>query len=145
MSLHNLHFRAFCHATEDEGKVMKALIFASGCEENNVGRMKCEGHHGNPIIILDVDIRSSIEIRKVFSRLSKRDLQTLIDDLERRVDEECSFFFRLDKQNAFEGIMILGEKNEGNDVIAVHGKIKTYPKSRKRALETMKEYLISIA
>ncbi|MCU0862090.1 MAG: hypothetical protein MUE65_07205, partial [Methanomassiliicoccales archaeon] len=83
MSLHSLTFRAFCQATEDEGKVQRALLFASGGKEEDVERTKCEGYHGNPIVILDVTISSARAIRSVFQRLSAQDRGSMLGDLER--------------------------------------------------------------
>jgi RNA-binding protein len=143
MTLHNLCFRAFCQATEDEAKVRTALLFASGGKEEKVKRTKCEGYHGNPIVILDVCIESSRVIKSFFQRLSEVDRRALLDDLERRVDEDCAFYFRLDKQEAYLGRLVLGEKKEENDIIAAHGKIKSYPKSRESSLRSMADYLAS--
>jgi RNA-binding protein len=145
MTLHNLCFRAFCQATEDEVKVRTALLFASGGKEEKVKRTKCEGYHGNPIVILDVCIESSRVIKSFFQRISEVDRRALIDDLERRVDEDCAFYFRLDKQEAFLGRLVLGEKKEENDIIAAHGKIKSYPKSRESSLRSMADYLSSFS
>jgi RNA binding exosome subunit len=143
MTLHNLCFRAFCQATEDEAKVRTALLFASGGKDEKVKRTKCEGYHGNPIVILDIYIESSRAIKSFFQRLLEVDRKALLEDLERRVDEDCAFYFRLDKQEAYLGRLALGEKGEENDIIAVHGKIKSYPKSRDSSLRSMAEYLSS--
>jgi RNA-binding protein len=143
MALHNLCFRAFCQATEDEGKVRQALLFASGGKEERVERTKCEGYYGNPIVIMDVCIGSARPIKSFFQRLSKEDREALSDDLERRIDEDCAFYFRLDKQEAYLGRLVLGEKGDEDDIIAVHGKIKSYPKSREASLRLMDDYLSS--
>lgn len=143
MSLHNLCFRAFCQATEDEVKVKTALLFASGGKDEKLKRTKCEGYHGNPIIILDICIVSSRAIKSFFQRLSEVDRKALLNDLERRIDEDCAFYFRLDKQEAYLGRLALGEMSEEDDIIAVHGKVKSYPKSRNTSLNNMAEYLAS--
>lgn len=144
MAMHNLCFRAFCQATEDEEKVRRALLFASGGKEERVHRTKCEGYHGNPIVVLDVCISTTKSIKAVFQSLSLEDRQTMLEDLEDRIDEDCTFYFRLDKQEAFQGRMAMGEKGEGDDVIAVHGKVRSYPKSRETSLKVMGEFLSSM-
>jgi RNA binding exosome subunit len=143
MTLHNLCFRAFCQATEDEAKVKAALLFASGGKAENIERTKCEGYYGNPIVILDVCIQSSRSIKSFFQRISQMDRRALLEDLERRIDEDCTLYFRLDKQEAYLGRLVLGEKGEEHDIIAVHGKVKSYPKSRESSLRSMAEYLSS--
>jgi RNA-binding protein len=143
MSLHNLCFRAFCQATEDESKVRAALLFSSGGKEERIRRTKCEGYHGNPIVILDICVESTRSIKSFFQRLSHNDRRSLAEDLERRIDEDCTFYFRLDKQEASLGRLFLGEAEEENDIIAVHGKVRSYPKSRESSLLLMSEYLSS--
>lgn len=144
MAMHNLCFRAYCQATEEEGKVLAALTFASGAEAKDVGRNRCDGYHGNPILRLDVCLISSKKIKAVFQRLGQEELRSLMGTLESRVDEDCSFYFRLDKQEACQGRLYLGERYEGDDVIAVHGKIKSYPKSREASLVNMGDFLGSL-
>jgi RNA-binding protein len=143
MSLHSLCFRAFCQATEDESKVKAALLFSSGGKEERIKRTKCEGYYGNQIVILEVCIESTRSIKSFFQRLSHNDRRTLVDDLERRIDEDCTFYFRLDKQEASLGRLFLGELEEENDIIAVHGKVRSYPKSRESSIRLMGEYLSS--
>jgi RNA-binding protein len=143
MTLHNLCFRAFCQATEDEAKVKAALLFASGGKVENMERTKCEGYYGNPIVILDICIQSSRSIKSFFQRISELDRRALLEDLERRIDEDCALYFRLDKQEAYLGRLVLGENGEEHDIIAVHGKVKSYPKSRESSLGSMAEYLSS--
>ena len=145
MALHNLCFRAFCQATEDEVKVRQALLFASGGKEEGVERTKCEGYHGNPIIILDVCLDSLRSIRSFFLRISSDGREMLMNELENRVDDDCTFYFRLDKQEAYLGRLVLGEAGDENDVIAVHGKIRSYPKNRDAAIENLTEFLSSLA
>lgn len=144
MTLHSLRFRAFCQATEDEEKVAQALLFASGAEEQDLERTKCVGYHGNPILLLEVVVTKGKMVKNVFLRLSLENRSELLRTIEDRVDEDCTFYFRLDKQEAFSRRMFLGEREDENDVIAVHGKVKTYPKTRDGALEVIREFLASI-
>jgi RNA-binding protein len=144
MALHQLCFRAFCQATEDERKVRQALLFASGWKEDRVERTKCEGYHGNPILIMDVCIGSSRSIKDFFQRLSEADRLALLEDVERRIDEDCAFYLRLDKQEACLGRLVLGELREEDDIIAVHGKVKSYPRSRDTSIRVMTEFLASL-
>jgi RNA-binding protein len=144
MTLHSLRFRAFCQATEDEGKVAQALLFASGADEEDLERTKCVGYHGNPILLLEVVVTKAKMVKIVFLRLSLEDRSELLRTIEDRLDEECTFYFRLDKQEAFLSKIFLGEKEDENDVIAVHGKVKTYPKTRDGALEVMRDFLSSM-
>ena len=139
MVLHLLHFRTFAQATEDEEKVTKAMRFASGIER--ITKSKTGGYHGNPILILEVEIKSSKAIDAFFRRFKEEDVRELLDSLENRVNEECSFFLRLDKQAAFLGELRL---LDSGDIISVSGKIKSYPKRFETAMANMRTYLQSL-
>ncbi len=136
MTLHYLIFRAFCQATEDEKKVMSAIRFVSGAEDITV--TKSQGFHGNPILILEAMVKSKKLIDTVFQSLGRQQIRNLRDMLESRLDDDSNFFFRLDKQAAFEGKVVLITQD---DVIAVKGKVKAYPNNRDNAMKTLIDYL----
>jgi RNA-binding protein len=136
MSFHYLAFRAFCQATEDEAKVKSAVAFVSGTEDISITRS--QGYHGNPIVILEATVKSKKQIDSVFLSLGEQQLQELRDILDSRLDQEGNFFFRLDKQAAYEGRVILSAQD---DVIAVKGRVKAYPNNRDNALKVAVDYL----
>ena len=138
MVFHYLSFRVFIHATEDEERVVKALVFVSGAGE--ISRTRSSGYHGNPITILESTVRGRKNIDAFFDRLGKTNIKELVSTLDRRVDDECTFFLRLDKQEAYLERIVLTEKG---DVVAVRGKIKAYPCKKPIALETVSQYLKS--
>jgi RNA binding exosome subunit len=138
MDIANLAFRTFAHATEDPDRVEKALRFVSGAEE--IKKSNSTGYHGNPIVVMEARVTDSKSIRALFRSLSRDDLSKLLETLDRRLDEESFFFLRLDKQEAFLGKFIM---TEGEDVIAVRGKVKSYPQTRENAMETMRKFLES--
>ncbi len=119
MDLSNLIFRTFSHATEDEGKVDKAVIFVSGAEE--VGSSRSLGFHGNPIIVIEARITDAKRMKAFFRSLDKSTIKTLLDTIEDRIDDDSFFFLRLDKQEAYKERFVLA-KDE--DVISVRGKIR---------------------
>jgi RNA-binding protein len=136
MTLHYLLFRAFCQATEDEKKVISAIKFVSGSEDFTIS--KSQGFHGNPILIIEAVVKSKKRIDSVFQSLGHQQLYDLRETLESRLDDEGNFFFRLDKQAAFEGRIVLTTQD---DVIAVKGKVKAYPNNRDNAVNSMMEFL----
>jgi len=138
MTFHSLSFRAFSQATEDEEKVSQAIKFASGAAETE--RAVSEGYHGNKIVILHADIRTAKRIREFFHRLREEDVRKILDTLELRVDEDCTFYLRLDKQQAYLGNLVVSETG---DVISLSGKIKSYPKRRETAMLAATEFLES--
>jgi len=115
---------------------MSAITFVSGAED--ITFTKSQGFHGNPILILETVVKSKKRIDSVFHSLGLQQIRDLRDTLESRLDDDSSFFFRLDKQAAFEGKIILTTQD---DVIAVKGKVEAYPNNRDNAMKTMIDYL----
>lgn len=130
------YLRTFCHATEDYEKVEKALLNVSGPSEISVS--KTEGIHGNPITILEVPIEEDRGIRDLLGRLSDADIHELLQTLARRIDDGCNLFFRLDKQQAFAGKAVLCQ---GEDVILVRMKVRSFPARCEVAERSTREYL----
>ena len=138
MDIANLSFRTFIHATEDPERVERAMRFVSGAED--IKKNMTSGYHGNPIIVMEARVTDGKGIKAVFRSLGKQQLQRLLDSLDMRMDEESFFFFRLDKQEAFLGNV---KDGEGDDVIAVRAKVKSYPQNRVNAIASMDRFLRS--
>jgi RNA binding exosome subunit len=132
----SLHARALGHATEDLDRVKTAMANVMGDVDLRVSRT--EGHHGNPIVILEATIEDSRAIDGFFARISDEDMEALIGSLEKRVDDGCNLFLKLDKQDAFAGTIRLGT---GDDVISVRVKARVFPARREIAKEALGEYL----
>ncbi len=115
---------------------MSAIRFVSGAEDISVTRSR--GFHGNPILILEAMVKSKKRIDSIFQSLGHQTLRELRETLESRLDDDSNFFFRLDKQAAYEGHIAISTQD---DVIAVKGKVKAYPNNRERAKKAMMDYL----
>ncbi len=89
---------------------------------------------------MEVKVTDAKSIKALFRSLSREDLSQLLDSLDRRLDEESFFFLRLGKQEAF---LRQFKMADGEDVIAIRGKVKSYPQSRENAMEVMRKYLQS--
>ena len=131
MDIDNISFRAFSHATENEDRVKKAVINVSKSEDLTCSK-SC-GYHGNPITIIETKITHARDIKDFLISLSEEDIKQLIDTIDLRVDDESFFYMRLDKQEAYLGNPML---NNGEDVISVKGKIKSYPQNRENNFVT---------
>jgi len=130
MPVAGIEFRVNVHATEDKEKVLRALknILGDYWELVEVEEEEYSGHYGNPIRVLRVRIRgprAGEVLDYVLSRLSRGDRQVLSASLEDRVDKEGTLYFRLSKQDAFLGRLIV---YEADDVVRVsvsfHGRRK---------------------
>jgi RNA binding exosome subunit len=135
---HYIDLRAFCYATEDDKRVEQALRTYLP-EEFEIERATSEGHHGDRILVLSARVENADEMRHVFSKVAEiPDVERLIDELDDRVDENCSLFLRLDKQAAYRGVTELGEG------ITLRAKVEAYPAKKEKAVESAREALSAL-
>ncbi|QGN07091.1 RNA-binding protein [Halorhabdus sp. CBA1104] len=132
---HYVDLRTFCYATEDDARIEDALgTFLP--EDAPIERAETEGHHGDRILILSTRLERADEIRHVLSQvdsLSETERGQFLDQLEDRIDENCSFFLTLDKQAAYNGTVKRG------DGITLRGKVEAYPAEKDRAVANVRE------
>ena len=132
---HYIDLRTFCYATEDEKRVEDA-IRAFLPEEFDLDRMENTGHHGDRIVVLSARVENADAMRHVLDRLAELDdIDRVLDELDERVDDNCSFFMRLDKQAAFQDEIRLG------DGITLRAKVEAYPAKHEAAVENAREAL----
>ncbi|WP_136687778.1 RNA-binding protein [Halorhabdus amylolytica] len=134
---HYVDLRTFCYATEDEARVEAALrTFLP--EDVPIERVETEGHHGDRILVLSTRLERADEVRHVLSQVASLEAderERLLDELDERVDENCSFFLTLSKQAAFEG------RAERGDGITLRGKVEAYPAEKELAIKHVRETL----
>jgi RNA binding exosome subunit len=135
---HYIDLRTFCYATEDDKRVEQALR-AYLPEEVEIERATSEGHHGDRILVLSARVENADEMRHVLSTVAEiSDVERLLDELDERVDENCSLFLRLDKQSAYRGEAELGEG------ITLRAKVEAYPAKKEKAVESAREALSAL-
>nr|WP_304364488.1 RNA-binding protein [Methanosarcina sp. KYL-1] len=131
--------RVIAHATEDTSRVREALDFfllGAGVRDGRerIEELSAEGHHGNPITILSVQLKRKAEClgfaRFVRENFSDEDLELLRGEMPERLDEAQLFHLRFDKQAAYLQQVKL---TDSSDAITAKVKIETYPKSREKA------------
>ena len=132
---HYIDLRTFCYATEDEKRVEDALR-AFLPEEFELDRMENTGHHGDRIVVLSARVETADEMRYILDRLAElAEIDRILDELDERVDDNCSFFLRLDKQAAFTDAIELGGG------ITLRAKVEAYPAKHDAAVENAREAL----
>lgn len=106
--------RVFAHATEDVDKVIQAamkLFPGKTVEELPFKRTKLTGHHGNPIVLLELKIKDRENVKAFIEKLSNEltvlDKEFLSTHFEQHT-KKGSFYLRLDKQSAYKGKLKLG-------------------------------------
>ncbi|MCX2819760.1 RNA-binding protein [Haladaptatus sp. F3-133] len=135
MEFHYVDLRGFCYATEDEERVEAALRHYLP-DDYPVEREMTEGHHGDSIAVLSARVDNADDVRYVMNRvLEAGERQRIIEEIEERVDDDCSFHLRLDKQTAYEDVSALG------DGLHLRAKVEAYPAKREKAVEAVRRSL----
>lgn len=120
-----LELSAFAHSTENEERVLAALLNALPAGLRNVflQRVKVqslEGYYGNVIKLVKLSIGrdSAGEVLKyVLCSMSRADREVLLSTLESRVESRrARLHLRLSKQDLYLGRVVL---SEGSDVVKV--------------------------
>jgi len=133
---HWVKVRLFCYATEDEEKLHIVMKNISGTDDFHAEMS--DGHHGNTMIILTADIKGNSECAGLFGRLGKDVIEGILSGLDDRMDEDCTFYLRLDKQAA------VSERYEiahHGDVVSITCKVASHPARKEIALNNMRKFL----
>ena len=135
-TFHWLRIETFCYATEKEDLVSQTFRDLVGTDEFQTD--VSESEHGNQMLIMQHMVTKQKEMDEIFARLGKELLHDLMDDLENRIDEDCVFYTRLDKQKA-----VCGEYRVAHhgDVISITGKVASNPARKEVAMENMSQFL----
>jgi RNA binding exosome subunit len=137
--IHHIILRVIAHATEDVSRVREALDFflsGAGIREGSklIDELQAEGHHGNPITILSVQLKRKANClsfaRFVRENFSEEDIAKLREEMPERLDDDQVFHLRFDKQAAYLQQVRL---TDSSDAIIAKVKIETYPKNREKA------------
>ena len=135
LPFHYVDLRTFCYATEDEPRVEAALRQFLP-DDYPIDRETSEGHHGDPIVVLSARVENADDVRHVVGKVRELDdLETVLDELDQRVDEDCAFYLKLDKQAAFRREVRRGEG------ILLRAKVEAYPAKKPTAVENAREAL----
>ncbi len=134
MEFHYVDLRCFCYATEDFDRVEQALELYLP-EEAEVEVDTSEGHHGDEIQVLSTRVDNADDVRYVFDRVLDAGVEEVHDEVEQRLDDDCKFHLRLDKQAAFD------ERSKLGRGIQLSAKVEAYPAKRENALEAVERSL----
>ena len=135
-TFHWVRVKAICYATEDEDLICDTVSELTGSEELDIDIS--EGLHNNPLTVVDVNLSKNKEYATLFTNLGEGIVKRILDDLEQRIDDDCVFYVRLDKQKAVCGEY---EISHGGDVISITAKVMAHPAKKEVAVQVMREYL----
>jgi RNA binding exosome subunit len=134
---HNAVLRVHCHATEEEERVRQALAVLAG--EAEPRRSLAEGHHKNPIVVLEV-VAQKRAADAVWARIraARSVAEQLAAEAERRTDDAGTFYARFDKQRAYLGELAL---THGDDAIHLRSKLAAHPAKKPQAVAVVRRFL----
>ena len=135
-TFHWLRIETFCYATEKEDLVSETFQQIAGTDEFQMDISESE--HGNQMLILQHMITKQRDMDALFKRLGPELLQNFLDDMDNRIDDDCVFYTRLDKQKAVQGIYAVAHHG---DVISITGKVASNPAKKEVAMRNMTEFL----
>jgi RNA binding exosome subunit len=135
---HYVELRAFAYATEDEKRVAEAIgTFIP--DETELTRTESEGHYGDRIVVLSTRLERADDIRHVLGQVATAPgIDAVVDELDDRIDDNCSFFLTFEKQDAYGGGVSRG------DGITLRAKVEAYPATRENAVENARSVLESL-
>lgn len=132
---HYVEIRAFAQATEDPDLVEDAMrTFLPGDVE--VEREEAEGHFGNPIEVLRARFDGADEIRAFLEKIGPLKGK-ILEELDRRLDDDCNLWLRLDKAAALGG----DARTTRDDGLVARIKLEAYPARRENAEESARGLL----
>lgn len=135
LPLHYIDLRTFSYATEADDRVETALrTFLP--DEYPIDSSENTGYHGDRILVFTTRVENADDMRYVLDRVLTCDaIDSVIRELDERVDENCSLFLQFDKQQAYQGVIKLG------DGIRVRAKVEAYPARKETAVENARAVL----
>ena len=136
--IHNIKFRAFVYEDESVEEVSQAIL--NILPEAEIEAEEAEGLLDDKIIILSGVVSKKRYTKTFFKTLLEfADLDKLISDLERKIEEKGNWFLRFDKNDALdEKWTIL----DSGDSIHLKIKIAAYPARKEIAIKKIRENIV---
>ncbi len=129
---------SFCHATEDESKVIRAMANLINLDNIKPKTKTLYGHWRNPIILIEYetfDEEAKLFIKNLSQRMKETNKKIILNSLKEKIDEKGRIHLRFDKQKAYKGEI---EVSSSDDIIKV---IINYYRGKEEALRLFEESL----
>lgn len=139
-AFHWIRVQTFCYATERKELLEETMETLLG-DADEYSEDESVGEHGNVMTILEAKLTHQRQYRKLFADLGEDVRSWIVSDIENRIDEDCVFYIRLDKQKAVQGVY---EPAHHGDVIAITGKVQAHPARKDVAVRTLTEFLTGL-
>ncbi len=139
LAFHWVRVQVFCYATERQELLEETLEELLGT--NEFTEDISEGEHGDTMLIMEARLTKQREYKALFTKLGPDIREWIKEDVENRVDEDCVFYMRLDKQKAVQGEYKVAHHG---DVISITGKIQSHPARKDVAEANIVSFLDSL-
>jgi len=136
---HWVKIKMICYATENKDALYEVMTALTGLEDFDIDIS--EGQHGNPIIVIDAELTHNKDIDHLFTELGEGLIEELLADLNNKIDDDCVFYTRLDKQRAVLGGYSI---SHSGDVISITGKLVSHPAKKEIAMKNAETFLRGI-
>ena len=125
MGLHHITWRAPASAVAEQTVVADAIAWLVGDSEM-VNVEQTTSYHGSVVHMVTGISKKKANSLKSLSRIGKENLQSLLEDLTVRFDENNTLHFRIDFNAFIGGEVILAAPGEVAS-IKCHTKVEVYP------------------
>jgi len=142
ISVRSVRLSTVAHATEDQDKVKIAMWALCPQQEfhSKIDEKRLKGHYGNEIHLLTMIIpprKTQTFTEFLWRRLSSLDQQSILDAIERHLDERNVLHLRLSKQDGFSGRFRVAD----DDIIKVELAFRTSSAPPQNASDEIRELL----
>lgn len=139
----NIRLSVFVKPEDDEAAVKKHMLalFPFDLEEEKIvlKRSRASGFNQREIIILEVDLEKERHTNAFIdffkSRLNEQQ-KSMVVKQEDRLDEECNFFIRLDKEKLMNGECWI---TDSGDCYHIKISVAAFPKKKERAKQVVEQ------
>lgn len=143
---HNIKVRVFAKENEDVDRIKERLVslfpFDLEKEKVVVNSKKATGFNEKVIYVLDVELQKdryiNAFIENLFSRLDSEQKKMLLRQLNSRVDDDCNFFMRLDKEKLLSGKYWI---TDSGDCYHIKISVAAFPSKKEKAVELVRHLL----
>ncbi len=134
----HIYFRIFCYPTEEIHRVKDALLFVAFGEtipdEINLHEIQTSSVSKTPIFIYELMLKEKHHINDFLEKIHKH---ISVSKLEKRIDNKCFLYLRLDKQKAYKKRICF---SDAGDTIYCKAKIQVYPTKKTVAIKKIRNY-----
>ncbi|MCF7862032.1 hypothetical protein K9M79_07370 [Candidatus Woesearchaeota archaeon] len=146
MPVEKINLRLFIKPEEDEDKLQQALfqLMDFDITKEKINEMTAKGFNERNIKIFEVQLSKKKNVRSflrcLLLKLDDSEKEKLMSQAESRLDEANNFFLRLDKDALLKGRYVITDCGE---CFHIRLDIVTFPKNRDKALQEIRELLVS--